>query len=151
VPEFLVSSYIHAPIERVWAFHEAPDALEKLTPPSVKLEVLLNEGGIAVGARKVIRVPVLGPIRSEWHAIHTVCDAPRLFIDEQERGPFAYWHHEHRFQAHNQGTQLTDAITFELPGGWLVNFFGAPFVRLQLRGMFRHRHAVTKKCCESGG
>ena len=148
MPEFTVSSYIHAPIERVWAFHETPDALEKLTPPSQGIEVVSHTGGIAAGARLVIRVPILGPIQAEWHAVHTVCKAPTLFIDEQEKGPFAYWHHEHRFTQHNQGTLLTDAITFRLPGGPIVNFFGAPIVKLQLRGMFRYRHAMTKKSCE---
>ena len=148
MPEFTISSYIHAPIKTVWAFHEAPDALEKLTPPSQGIRVLSRSGGIAAGARLVIRVRILGPIRTEWHAVHTVCKAPTLFIDEQERGPFAYWRHEHRFTQHNQGTQLTDAITFRLPGGPIVNFFGSPFVKLQLRAMFRYRHAITKKSCE---
>jgi len=148
VPEFIVSSYIHAPIERVWAFHEAPDALERLTPPNQGIEVISRSGGIAAGAKLVIRVPILGPFATEWHALHTVCTPPKLFIDEQEQGPFAYWHHEHRFVTHNQGTQMTDAITFRVPGGPVVNFFAAPFVRLQLRSMFKHRHAVTKKSCE---
>jgi ligand-binding SRPBCC domain-containing protein len=148
VPEFTASSYIHAPLERVWAFHEAPDALERLTPPSQKIEVVSRTGGLDVGAKVVIRMPLLGLFPMEWHAVHTVCRRPTLFVDELEQGPFAYWHHEHRFHRSNEGTTLTDAITFRVPGGPVANFFVAPIVRLQLRSLFKYRHAITKKSCE---
>lgn len=148
MPEFNVSSYIHAPIEKVWAFHESPDVLEKLMPPSQGIRVVSRSGGIEAGARLVISVPILGLTRVEWHAVHTVYKPFTLFIDEQEQGPFAYWHHEHRFTQHNLGTLMTDAITFRLPGGPIVDFFGAPIVKLQLRSMFRYRHTMTKKSCE---
>lgn len=148
MPEFTSSIYIHAPIERVWAFHEAPDALEKLTPPGQGIEVVSQSGGIEAGAKKVIRIPVLGLFKTEWHAVHTIYKPMSLFIDEQEQGPFAYWHHEHRFTRSNEGTQMTDSITFRLPGGPIVNFFGAPVVKLQLRSLFKYRHAITKKSCE---
>jgi len=149
VPEFTTSCYIDAPIERVWAFHEAPDALEKLSPPGAGIRVVSRTGGIGVGARLVIKVPVLGPIAAEWHAVHTACSPPNLFIDEQERGPFAYWHHEHRFEREGRGTRLTDAITYRLYGGPLIDLLGAPFVRLQLVPMFKFRHEITKKSCEA--
>lgn len=133
----------------MWAFHEAPDAFEQLTPPSEGIKVLSRTGGIAAGARLVMSMPVLGPFRMEWHALHTVCRKPEIFIDEQERGPFAYWRHEHRFEARDQETLMTDAITYRLPGGPVVNFIGAPVVKRQLRALFQYRHAITKKSCES--
>ncbi len=146
--EFISSIYIHAPIEKVWAFHEAPDALEKLTPPGQGIEVVFQSGGIEAGAKKVIRIPVLGFFKTEWHALHTVYKPVSLFIDEQVKGPFAYWHHEHRFTRSNEGTQMTDAITFRLPGGPVLNFLGTPIVKLQLRTLFKFRHEITKKSCE---
>jgi len=148
VPEFIASSYINAPVDRVWAFHEAPDALERLTPPSQAVRIVSRSGGIGVGAHVVIQTRLLGLIPTEWHARHTVCRKPNLFVDELERGPFAYWRHEHRLETQGQGTMLTDAITFRLPGGPIVNFFGAPIVRLQLQPLFKYRHAITKESCE---
>ncbi len=148
MPEFTVSSYIAAPIEKVWAFHEAPDALERLTPPGNGIRVISRSGGIGVGARLKIEVSLLGPLKTEWHALHTECRAPEIFVDEQEKGPFSYWRHEHRFAREGEGTRLTDAIEYRLPGGKLINYLGAPFVRWQLRTMFNYRHAITKKSCE---
>lgn len=148
MPEFTASSFINAPIDRVWAFHEDPSALARLTPPAQAIRVLSHTGGIAAGARLVISVKLFGPLRVTWRALHTQCAAPTLFVDEQESGPFAYWRHEHRFSSVNGGTQLTDSIVFRLPGGPLLNWFAAPFVRFQLAGLFRFRHAATKKSCE---
>ncbi len=148
MPEFTASSLIKAPIDRVWAFHESPKALSLLTPPAQGIRVLSHTGGIAAGARLVISVKLLGPIRVTWRALHTLCTAPTLFVDEQESGPFAYWRHEHRFSSVDGGTQLTDFIVFRVPGGPLINWFAAPVVRFQLTALFRFRHATTQKCCE---
>lgn len=149
MPDFVASTFICAPIEEVWKFHEAPDALFQLTPPAQDIRVLTHIGGIGVGARLVISVRLLGPFRTTWHALHIACTPPTLFIDEQESGPFSYWHHEHRFASVDGGTTLTDAISFRLPGGSLINWLAAPIVRLQLSSLFRYRHAATRRCCES--
>jgi ligand-binding SRPBCC domain-containing protein len=45
---------------------------------------------------------------------------PGRFVDEQQRGPFRRWWHEHRFTALADGqTQMTDVVEFESPFGLL--------------------------------
>lgn len=145
VPRFVRSVVIAAPIDRVFAFHERPDALERLSPPFPPLTVIQRTGGISTGARVHIRI---GPVH--WHAVHTAFDPPRLFVDEQERGPFRRWVHRHEFEDLGDGrTRLTDRLEFELPGGRLVNRLLAPFVRLGLGQMFAYRHKVTVAACEA--
>ena len=39
------SVLIDAPVETVFGFHERADALELLTPPGQRIEVLRREGG----------------------------------------------------------------------------------------------------------
>jgi ligand-binding SRPBCC domain-containing protein len=139
VPTFVRSVVIAAPIDRVFAFHERRDALERLSPPFPPLTVIQRTGGISTDARVHIRI---GPVH--WHAIHTEFDPPRLFVDEQERGPFRRWVHRHEFEDLGAGrTRLTDRLEFELPGGRVVNRLLAPFVRLGLGQMFAYRHKVT--------
>ena len=42
------------------------------------------------------------------------------FVDEQQRGPFRRWWHEHTFTALADGqTQMTDVVEFESPFGLL--------------------------------
>jgi len=49
----------------------------------------------------------------------TACDRPHRFIDEQVRGPFHRFHHEHLFEAVDGGSRMTDIVEFEAPAGWL--------------------------------
>jgi ligand-binding SRPBCC domain-containing protein len=149
MPVFEHSSVIHAPVERVFAFHEHPAALERLTPPWPPVRVLSREGGIREGARVVLEL-ALGPLRQRWVALHTGYEKDRLFIDRQVEGPFRSWLHHHRFEAAGPGlTRLTDHVEFSLPGGPPADLLGAWFARLQLRRMFTYRHAMTRRYCEA--
>jgi ligand-binding SRPBCC domain-containing protein len=47
----------------------------------------------------------------------TALEAPHRFVDEQVRGPFARFHHEHRFEPSAGGTRMVDTITFRAPLG----------------------------------
>lgn len=145
MPLFEQQKVIAAPVDVVFGFHERPDALERLSPPFPPLTVLHKSGGILTGAEVHLRI---GPIR--WDARHTAYEKNRLFVDEMVRGPFARWIHRHEFLEQGAHTRLVDRIDFALPGGRLLNWLAAPFVRIGLRQMFTHRHAVTKRYCEGG-
>lgn len=73
---------------------------------------------------------VLGPGDSvTWSARHfgvpfrmtsaiTSWDRPGRFVDEQTRGPFAFWRHEHRFELLDTGaTRMIDSVEFGSPLG----------------------------------
>ncbi len=144
MPQFVFSSVIPASVERVFAFHESPDALERLTPPWQPARVLHKDSSLHVGARVELLVP-LGPFKKKWCARHTHYEKNRLFVDVQDSGPFRRWVHRHEFEAIDANTtRLTDRIEFSLPGGLLIDFFGAWFARIQLRRMFAYRHEVTR-------
>ena len=49
----------------------------------------------------------------------TAFDRPNRFVDEQVRGPFHRFHHEHRFEPVDGGSRMTDIVEFEAPAGWL--------------------------------
>jgi len=49
----------------------------------------------------------------------TAFDRPHRFTDEQVRGPFHRFHHEHLFDPFDGGSQMTDIVEFEAPAGWL--------------------------------
>ena len=138
---------IAAPVEKVFAFHERDDIFSYLVPPWQKVQMVSRVGCLEVGARLVFRVFV-GPIPITWVAVHTEFVRNRLFVDVQERGPFAYWKHRHEFSPDGDGMVLADRIEFRLKGGVVVDFLLGWVVRLQLRLMFRHRHLVTKRSCE---
>ena len=144
---FEYSSWIDAPVSVVFAFHERPDAFEKLAPPGQKIQILHRKGGLETGARIEFLTRV-GPIPVRWLALHVEYEKDRFFLDEQIRGPFKKWYHRHEFEEERGGTRLTDSIRFSLPGGWPADLLFSPVVKYKLRGMFRNRHEVTKRECE---
>jgi len=143
VPTFVKSSLLDASASKVFAFHECDDALTLLSPAFPPLRVISRSGGIRTGARVVLKI---GPIT--WVARHTEFEQDTLFVDEQVSGPFALWIHRHEFQDEGGRCRLTDRLTFELPGGPMVNALFGWAVRIGLRQMFTHRHAVTRRYCE---
>lgn len=145
MPRFVHSSIIPAPVERVFAFHEQPDALQRLTPPFAPARVLRRSGSLLPGSTVELELP-FGPFKTRWLARHTEYEKNRLFADVQESGPFRRWVHHHRFEPLSPSqTRLTDEIDFSLPGGPLIDFLGAWFARLQLRRLFRYRHDATRQ------
>ncbi|MGH7998794.1 MAG: SRPBCC family protein [Brasilonema sp.] len=145
---FKYSSVINAPVEVVWKFHERPDVLQLLTPPWQPVQVIRREGGLGKGAITEFRL-FLGLLPLRWLASHTEYEEYHLFTDEQISGPFDSWVHRHLFQLENGQTKLTDEISFSMPGGQPVEFVSGWLVQVQLEAMFRYRHFVTKRECES--
>jgi ligand-binding SRPBCC domain-containing protein len=146
--KFQLSSLINAPIEVIWEFHERTDILQLLTPPWQPVQIVRREGGLDVGAISEFRL-FLGPIPIRWVARHIECNKPYLFVDEQIEGPMQSWVHRHQLQAENGQTRLSDAIAYELPGGWIAEFLLGWWVNSRLKEMLRYRHQVTKQYCES--
>ena len=141
---------IAAPQQRVWEFHERPDALERLTPTFPPVQVRVPGYSLAVGTEVVLRV-WMGPVPCTWVARHTVYEPPHRFVDEQMSGPFARWTHEHVLEPDGtEATWLIDRVTYEAPFGGLGALLGEIPIQLMLHQMFTHRHAVTKRECESG-
>jgi ligand-binding SRPBCC domain-containing protein len=47
----------------------------------------------------------------------TDLDRPRRFVDQQVRGPFRRFHHEHVFESGGGGTLMIDRVSLDAPVG----------------------------------
>jgi ligand-binding SRPBCC domain-containing protein len=146
---FVTESLIRATPERVFAFHALPDALERLTPPWAGSRVIEHVRSLDVGSRTIseIRVAPFVWIRSEFE--HVACDEPTCFVDEQRRGPFRSWRHQHLMMAADGGTMLRDVIDFQPPFGLLGRLLAPLLILPRLRRLFAYRHRVTREWCET--
>jgi len=144
---FVCSTHIEAPVEVVFAFHEKPEALETLTPPRQRIEIIRRQGGIQPGGEVEFRVR-MGWFWLRWHARHAAYEKNRLFTDEQLRGPFRKWIHRHRFEDRGGATELIDEVECSLPGGGLSDALFGWLVRIGLGKLFSFRHRVTKRITE---
>lgn len=70
-------------------------------------------------------------------------ERPRAFVDQQVRGPFKAFRHEHLFEALGTGTLMTDTITLASPlGGRLAErLILVPYVRRLI--LQRNRHLLA--------
>jgi ligand-binding SRPBCC domain-containing protein len=80
------------------------------------------------------------PVR--WRSRITVWDPPRRFVDEQVRGPYRRWIHEHRFIEDAGGTCREDNVQYALPGGALIQKL---FAERDLRKIFSYRSARLRE------
>lgn len=87
-----------------------------------------------------------------WRATHfglpfrmtveiTAHEEPYRFVDEQVRGPFGHWHHEHLFEPLAAGgTLMTDEISFRSPLGVLGRAVDAAVLARYLERLVRQRN-----------
>ena len=146
---YIKESIIHALPERVFAFHELPDALQRLTPPWESAHIVQAAPDITVGSRAIIETRMFGLFPVRWVAEHTAYDPPRMFEDVQVSGPFRRWSHRHIITRDPAGAVLRDEIEYEPPLGF-IGQIAAPFVIVpRLEKLFEYRHRVTREWCES--
>ena len=139
---------IRATPERVFAFHELPDALVRLTPPWERVRVVQAAQIAAVGSEAIVETRIAGLVPVRWVARHTAYDPPRMFEDVQVAGPFRFWRHRHLITPHAEGAILRDEIEYEPPLGALGRVAAPLLVERRLRKLFDYRHAVTRAWCE---
>ena len=147
---FEKESRISAPPERVFAFHESPGALQRLTPPWEKVRLVEGGDSLRPGSRVVLKT-VLGPVSLRWVAEHTEYLPGRMFADRQVSGPFSSWYHRHWFLDDGEGgTLLRDEVDYQPPLGLFGRLLAGAYLRKKLRKMFDYRHEATKRIVETG-
>jgi hypothetical protein len=91
------------------------------------------EGQIHLGEFVTWRARHFGRTWTMTSAI-TEWDRPRCFVDEQQKGPFKSFRHEHLFAAVHNGTRVIDRVEFAAPLGPI----GRVVERLVLGRYLRH-------------
>lgn len=64
----------------------------------------------------------------------------RLFVDEQRKGPYRIWHHEHHFEQKVGAVLMTDIVHYQLPFGVFGRLAHWLFVKKQIKSIFEYRH-----------
>jgi ligand-binding SRPBCC domain-containing protein len=146
--QFIADSLIRATPQRVFAFHELPDALARLTPAWAGSRILEHAPSLAIGARSIVRLRCAPLIWIRTELVHTVCEPPYYFEDRQETGPFRSWRHCHAMIPVEGGTRLVDTIDYDPPFGILGRLLAPLVIERRLRRLFAYRHEVTRAWCE---
>lgn len=124
--------------EELFPFFANASNLETITPPWLGFRILtplpITMGS---GAEIDYRLTLHGiPIR--WTTRITAWEPPRRFVDEQVRGPYRVWRHEHSFEPLEGGTLMTDRVEYAHLGGPLLERL---LVRPDVERIFRWRRS----------
>jgi ligand-binding SRPBCC domain-containing protein len=137
---------IDRPLEEVFAFFARPENLDALTPGFLGFRTL-TPSPIPMHPQAVIEheIRLLG-IPMRWRTRILEFQAPRFFVDFQERGPYALWHHTHRFEVVDaQRTRVIDEVRYRMPLGPLGAIAHALFTARLLRTIFRFRQTELER------
>jgi len=82
--------------------------------------------------------PMLG-IPMNWITEIKTVKNHSFFVDEQRKGPYRIWHHEHHFKEVEGGVEMTDIVSYELPLGFLGRLIHPILVKNKLKEIFDYR------------
>src|SRR3954451_6556838 len=129
------------PPDEVFAFFADARALEAVTPPLLRFEVITPEPiAMRMGTFIQYRLRLHG-IPVTWHTTIQDWSPPRRFVDVQVRGPYALWHHTHAFEPVEGGTatRMTDIVRYAIGFGALGELVHRVLVRRDLEAIFDFR------------
>ena len=134
-------------LEEAWSFFSNPANLQTITPDEMRFRIISKHNSDKMYAGQIIEYkvsPVLG-ISLYWMTEITQVSENKFFIDEQRKGPYALWHHQHHFKEIEGGVEMTDIVHYKNPFGFIGNFFNALFVRKKLKGIFHYRFSKIEE------
>lgn len=128
------------PRAEVFAFFADASNLERITPAFLRFSIATPQPiTMRAGAIIEYRLSLFG-VPFGWRTVIRAYEPNDFFVDEQERGPYARWHHEHRFEdAPGGATKMIDDVTYAPPLGPLGAVANRVFVRRTLERIFDHR------------
>ncbi|MEY3844376.1 MAG: hypothetical protein RL293_798 [Bacteroidota bacterium] len=134
------TQFIPASIETCWDYFSSPNNLKEITPKNMGFIIKTDLPGKMYEGMMIeyIVTPLLG-IPMNWITEIKAVKEGVFFIDEQRKGPYKIWHHEHHFKEVDGGVEMTDIVSYEVPFGILGKLVHPLIVRPKLEQIFKYR------------
>lgn len=132
---------LNASLPQVWRFFSNPANLQRITPTSMRFRVTSGELPDKIYPGQIITYK-LSPLLSIplfWMTEITQVVPQKFFVDEQRRGPYSMWHHEHHFKEVEGGVIMCDIVYYQLPFGLIGTIAHWLLVRKQIADVFEFR------------
>jgi ligand-binding SRPBCC domain-containing protein len=138
-------------LQEAWDFFATPANLNAVTPKELEFRITsdvpekMYEGMmISYKIKPMLNIPV------DWLTEITHIKELSFFVDEQRKGPYKMWHHEHHFKEVPEGVLMTDLLYYDIGKsifGWIA---GKLFVHSKVEEIFQYRNKVLSTFFKSG-
>ena len=132
---------IKGSLSEVWNFFSNPRNLQTITPDYMDFRITSGELPTDIYPGQIITYSVspIAGIPLFWMSEIKQVIPFKMFIDEQRKGPYKLWHHEHRFEEQNGMVRMTDIVHYQLPYWLFGELAGNVFIKKQLSRIFEFR------------
>lgn len=132
-------------LDEAWKFFATPKNLNEITPADMVFEIKSDlpdtmYAGLLINYRlkPMLNIPV------NWCTEITHMIEKEYFVDEQRKGPYAMWHHEHHFKAVEGGVLMADILHYDI-GKWIFGWIaGKLVVDRKVKAIFDYRRKVLE-------
>lgn len=139
------TQFLPISLEEAWRFFATPKNLNEVTPDDLTFEITselpekMYEGLIITyRIRPMLNIPL------NWCTEITHIRENEFFVDEQRKGPYNIWHHEHHFKAVEGGVMMTDIVHYDIGKSFLGWIAGKLFVDKQVEEIFKYRYKTLE-------
>ena len=127
-------------LQQAWEYFSTPKNLNEITPETMTFKITgaLPEK-MYEGLMITYKVAPVQYIPLNWCTEITHIKEPFYFVDEQRKGPYNIWHHEHHFTETEGGVMMTDLLYYDIGKsifGWIA---GKLFVDKMVNEIFEYR------------
>ena len=129
-------------ISEVFDFFSKPENLSTITPPKMNFHILTPSPiNMKKGALIDYTINIMF-ISMRWRTLITKYDYPNLFVDQQIKGPYSFWHHTHTFKTKGSGTIITDKLIYGIPFGLVGRLMNFIYIQHDIKNIFQYRHKI---------
>jgi ligand-binding SRPBCC domain-containing protein len=138
--QFKRTQLIKSDLKTCWDFFSSPQNLKEITPPYMGFDIKVSlPKEMYEGLMIAYTVKPLFSIPMTWITEIKTVKENQFFVDEQRKGPYTIWHHEHHFKETAEGVEMTDIVTYVLPFGFIGKLVHPFIVKPKLEEIFNYR------------
>ena len=144
---FKVIQKIPVPLAKAWDFFSSPANLQAITPSQMNFRTISKYDGDKVYEGQIIEYRVSPYFRIPLYWMTEIAEVVDgvYFIDEQKKGPYSLWRHQHHFKTIEGGVEMTDIVHYKIPFGWLGDLLNKILIKNKLRRIFEYRYQKTEE------
>ncbi len=142
---YFTEQFIPHELEEVFPYFSDARNLEEITPDWLNFRIQkVSTETVQKGTHIRYQLKLHGvPMR--WLTNIAEWEPPMRFVDNQLKGPYKLWYHEHSFHRVKGGTLIRDWVRFKLPMGKLGQWVALSKVRSDVEKIFEYRRVKIRE------